>query len=68
MTTKNSKPRTKEDRNPFAQSAFAAQCNHAQINNKMEIVPAKTLLGRAALGLILFVVLMLAVVLLVGAA
>ena len=56
MTKKNSKPRTLEDRNPLAQSTFAAQCNHAQITGKMEIVPAKTLFLRAVAGIILFLI------------
>lgn len=58
MTKKNSKPRTLEDRNPLAQSTFAAQCNHAQITGKMEIVPAKTLAGRA----FVFIIVVLAAV------
>jgi len=56
MTKKNSKPRTIENtRNPLAQSTFAAQCNHAQITGKMEIVPAKTLVLRALVFIILLI-------------
>ena len=57
MAKSNSnRDRTKEDRNPFAQSSFAAQCNHASITGKMEIVPLKTLFLRAVAGIILFLI------------
>ena len=56
MSKSNSKPRTLEDRNPLAQSTFAAQCNHAQITGKMEIIPARTLVTRAFVGIILFLI------------
>lgn len=58
MSKTNSKPRTLEARNPLAQSTFAAQCNHANITGKMEIVPARTLFLRA----LVFVLLLIAIV------
>lgn len=61
MSKTNSKPqdRTIENtRNRFAQSTFAAQCNHANITGKMEIVPARTLFLRA----LVFILFLIAIV------
>jgi len=58
MSKTNSKPRTLEARNPLAQSTFGAQLTEATISGDRRIEPAKTLVLRA----LVFIIVLVAIV------
>jgi len=66
MSSKNSKTKTLESRNPFAQSTFAAQLTEATISGDRRIEPAKKLGLRALFGFIGFLVIMAAIIALIA--